>query len=307
MLNKKVIFVFPGQGSQYVGMGADLAQNFVEAKHVFEEVDETLHQNLSALMFSGDLAELTQTQNAQPAIMAVSIAAFRSLKAQGIENPTALAGHSLGEYSALCAGGVLSLAETTKLLRLRGLAMAEACQKENGGMIALIGATPDQAKEIASQANCYVANDNAPGQIILSGTVKTLEQATALAEKMLIKRVIPLPVMGAFHSPLMASAADKMAPALDAINFSAPKIPIYFNVSANIENNPRTYAQLLTQQITHPVRWRELITNTQGTDFVECGPGEVLSGLIKRILPEAKIKQANTSGNIRKLLEEEKC
>jgi len=307
MLSEKVIFVFPGQGSQSIGMGADLAQNFAIAKQVFEEVDETLHQNLSTLMFSGDFETLTETQNAQPAIMAVSIAVFRVLQSLGFKMPAAVAGHSLGEYSALCAAGVLSLAETTRLLRLRGSAMAAACTQEKGGMLALIGATPEQAKEIAEQANCYVANDNAPGQIVLSGNLKTLEKAQSLAEKMSIKRAIPLAVMGAFHSPLMDSAANEMTVALQQTHFSTPQIPVYFNVTANIGNDVNEYARLLTQQITHPVRWCELIRNTQGSTFIECGPGEVLSGLIKRILPEVEIKHANTSENIYKLLEGKKC
>ncbi|MBQ3696286.1 MAG: ACP S-malonyltransferase [Alphaproteobacteria bacterium] len=298
-MTNKTVYIFPGQGSQFIGMGADLARDFAEAKDVFSEIDEALHQNLSALMFSGELAELTQTQNAQPAIMAVSMAVWRVLQANSAVNVDAVAGHSLGEYSALCAADVLSLSETAQLLQARGQAMARACNQQKGGMLALLGATVEQAAEIAKASDCYVANDNAPGQIVLSGVLSNLEKAKELAEKMVIKRAIPLSVAGAFHSPLMQSAADEMAPVLAKVKFAEPKIPVFFNVTANIDADPMHYADLLTRQITAPVRWRELIENTNATRFVECGPGNVLCGLVRRIVPEAENVALGTTESIK--------
>ena len=298
-MTKKRAFVFPGQGSQFIGMGGDLAHDFKVAKDVFQEVDEALHQNLSQLMFNGNLMELTKTQNAQPAIMAVSMAVWRVLQAQGFPTPDVVAGHSLGEYSALCAANVLSLSDTAKLLQARGLAMAKACEQEKGGMLALLGATPEQAQEIAETTGCYVANDNAPGQIVLSGALSSLETAKEMAEQMAIKRVVPLQVAGAFHSPLMKSAADEMAPILKETKFVAPTIKMFFNVTAKEDMDSTHYADLLTRQITSPVKWRELVANMQTTEFVECGPGTVLAGLIKRIVPNAEIKSIGTSEQIK--------
>ena len=302
-MTKKIAFVFPGQGSQVIGMGADLAHDFQEAKDVFQEVDEALHQHLSQLMFNGDLAELTQTQNSQPAIMAVSMAVWHVLQAQGFPVPDAVAGHSLGEYSALCAAGVLSLSDTAKLLQARGLAMAKACEKEKGGMLALLGATPEQAIEIATKTGCYVANDNAPGQIVLSGTLSSLEKAKEMAEQMAIKRAVLLQVAGAFHSPLMQGAADEMTPILKEANFVAPTTPVFFNVTAKEDMDPTHYADLLTQQITSPVRWRELVQNMNMMDFVECGPGVVLAGLIKRIIPGVNVQNIGTVDSVKSFID----
>ena len=301
---KKNAFIFPGQGTQAIGMGADLAHDFPVAKDVFDEVDETLHQNLSRLMFEGDIQELTQTQNAQPAVMAVSMAIFRVLMAEGVQKPEAVAGHSLGEYSALCAAGVLDLSQTAKLLQMRGAAMARACQQSEGGMLALLGATFEQANELVNNCGCYVANDNAPGQIVLSGNLKTLEAVKDQAQKMGIKRIVPLAVSGAFHSPLMKKAADEMTPVLVSTSFNKPQIPVYFNVSAETESNPSLYAKLLAEQITAPVRWRELIQNMKMTSFVECGPGTVLSGLVRRILPQSETQNINTSKSLTSYLKE---
>ena len=291
LTESKPVFVFPGQGTQSVGMGADLARDFSEAKLVFQEVDDALNQDLSALMFSGDIEELTQTQNAQPAIMAVSGASFG-------KSISAVAGHSLGEYSALCAAGVLSLADTAKLLQARGMAMAKACEALQGGMLALLGTDMAQATSIASQTGVYVANDNAPGQVVLSGSSPNLDRAKALAEQLGVRKAVYLPVMGAFHSPLMQKAADTMAPLLQQIKFKKSTIPVYFNVTAQVEQNQSNYASLLTQQIIEPVRWRELIQNTGATYFVECGVGSVLGGLIKRILPASTIVNIGTSVDI---------
>ncbi len=301
-MTKKLAYIFPGQGSQFIGMGADLARDFTEAKEVFQKVDEALHQNLSQLMFSGDISELTQTQNAQPAIMAVSMAMWRVLQEKGTQMPNVLAGHSLGEYSALCAAGVLTLSDTAKLLQARGQAMAKACNKEKGGMLALLGATIDQAMEIATKSECYVANDNAPGQIVLSGLQENLEKAKEMANSMSIKRAIPLQVSGAFHSPLMQSAADEMASVLADIKFARPKISVFFNVTANVDANPIHYAELMTRQIVSPVRWRELVLNTNATEFIECGPEAVLSGLVRRIVPDTLVQSIGTSEQIKKFL-----
>ena len=301
----EAVFVFPGQGTQTIGMGADLARDFTEARMVFEEVDDALNTRLSNLMFNGDASELTQTQNAQPAIMAVSMAVWRVLEKQGLK-VSAVAGHSLGEYSALCAAQVLSLSDTAKLLQQRGRAMAHACTQGKGGMLALLGATLEQAKEVAKSAGCFVANDNAPGQIVLSGYLDALDKAKEIAGKMCIKRAISLKVAGGFHSPLMQSAADEMSVILNKTLFSVPQIPVYFNVTASIENNPADYADLLTEQITAPVRWRELIQNTRSNCFVECGIGAVLAGLIQRIVPDAKIRSVGTTDDVKSLLRGEK-
>ncbi len=306
MTEKKTAFIFPGQGTQTIGMGADLARDFAAAKEVFEEVDEALHQNLSHLMFEGDLAELNQTQNTQPAIMAMSMAVLNVLKSEGFDitqEADCVAGHSLGEYSALCAAGVLSLTDVAQLLQARGQAMAEACGLNEGGMLALIGATPEQAEEVAIKSGVYVANDNAVGQIVLSGTQSALEQAMVVAKEMQIKRAIPLAVAGAFHSPLMCSAAEKMASLLTETKFLAPKVPIYFNVTAEVQADENTYADLLIRQITAPVRWRETVLNMPAEHFTECGPGAVLAGLVKRTKAEAETVSLNGSEAIRAFLE----
>jgi len=307
MSMQKSVFIFPGQGTQYIGMGADLARDFAPAKEVFQEVDEALQQNLSSLMFSGDIEELTQTQNAQPAIMAVSMAVFRVLQKEIGPSFTkaisAVAGHSLGEYSALCAAKVLSLKDVARLLKARGMAMARACENLPGGMVALLGANPQQAADIASRSEVYVANDNAPGQIVLSGSKEHLEHTKILAEQMGIKRCINLPVMGAFHSPLMQRAAEEMSPLLAQVKFKQPTIPVYFNITARAEQNPQLYADLLTKQIIGSVRWCELIQNTQASHFVECGPGNVLAGLVRRIISGTDVISLGTSDDIHKFIE----
>ena len=306
-MNTHYAFLFPGQGSQFVGMGKELAQNFTVAKQTFEEVDDTLNQKLSALMFDGDIETLTQTQNAQPAIMAVSVATWRVLANESdiTQNACCVAGHSLGEYSALCASGALSLSQTTQLLKVRAEAMQQASQQNAGGMLALLGADINQANELCQKSDCFVANDNCPGQIVLSGLLSNLTAAKIQAEQMGLKRVIPLAVSGAFHSPLMASAGEKLAQALKEVQFKQPQMPIYFNVLAQPQNNTELFADLLLKQLTQTVRWRETIQNMTETDFVECGPGKVLSGLVKRTKDNVQIQDTNTLDNIKKLLQYE--
>lgn len=307
IMEKKYAFLFPGQGSQFVGMGQELTQNFRVVQDVFDEVDEVLNQKLSELMFSGDMDTLTQTQNAQPAIMAVSVATWRVLQSEcGMDKKVAcVAGHSLGEYSALCASGALTLKQTTLLLKARAEAMQQAAEQNKGGMLALIGGTIEAAQEIAQKSSCYIANDNCPGQIILSGRLADLTQAKITAEQMGLKRVIPLAVSGAFHCPLMQSAQEKLREALKEIIFNPPTIPVYFNVLAGVENNVAQFGDLLLKQLTNTVRWRETLQNIPFANFVECGPGKVLSGLVKRTRTDAQIWDTNSLENIKALLQAE--
>lgn len=307
-MNKETTaFLFPGQGSQSIGMGKDLYQTFPAAKEVFETVDEALHQNLSALMFEGDIGELTQTQNAQPAIMAVSMALIRVLQAQGFPlaaQAALVAGHSLGEYTALCATGTLDIVQTAQLLKRRGQAMAEAGQTEAGGMMAVLGLEFDAVQKIATDAGCYVANDNGGGQWVLSGSLASLATAKMRAEEAGAKRVIPLPVAGAFHSPLMQSAQEKMKEVLTEVAFKQPSVPIVANVTAKAETG--NFNDLLIRQIVAPVRWREsiLYMRDQGIiHFVECGPGSVLSGLVRRILPDSTQSHINDMASLQAFLE----
>ena len=307
MIKQKTAFIFPGQGSQSIGMGKDLCDAFSVAKEVFQEIDEALHQDLSGLIFGGDIQELTKTQKAQPAIMAVSMAVVRVLKSQGFsleDNASFVAGHSLGEYSALCATGALTLSQTAQILQARGQAMAEAGRVEAGGMMAVLGLEPDLVQEIANDSGCYVANDNGAGQWVLSGSLVSLSAAKMQAENMGAKRVIPLPVAGAFHSPLMKSAQEKMKEVLEGVAFLKPSVPVVANVTAQAET--KDFADLLIRQIVAPVRWREsvLFMQSQGiTHFVECGPGAVLSGLVRRILPDSSQEKVNDCASFQAFLE----
>jgi [acyl-carrier-protein] S-malonyltransferase len=284
--------VFPGQGSQCVGMGQDLAAHFKEARYVFEEVDETLGYKLSEMMFEGPDDRLRQTQHAQPALMAVSMAVVRTLEANGvsISSFAMAAGHSLGEFSALCAAGVLTLSETARLLDIRGRAMQEAVP-EGGAMAAVIGLAEDQVARIPvsdSGAVCVIANDNCRGQVVLSGHGQAVAEAGVWVKDQ-GARFMPLKVSGPFHSPLMAPAADTLKEALEAISFKAPHIPIITNVSAQPQTDPLVLKDHLTQQVTGRVRWRETMETlaTSGIqNVVEMGSGRVLSGLMKRQHPE---------------------
>ncbi|ALJ35265.1 [acyl-carrier-protein] S-malonyltransferase [Azospirillum brasilense] len=292
-------FVFPGQGSQAVGMGRELAEAFEVARLTFEEVDDALNQRLSRLMFEGPEADLTLTENAQPALMAVSVAVLRVLKDQGgldlTRHAAFVAGHSLGEYSALCAAGAFTLADTARLLKLRGQAMQKAVPVGQGAMAALLGAELEQAQAIAADAAktpagqdevCTVANDNSSGQVVISGHAEAIERAIVIAAERGLKRTVRLPVSAPFHCPLMQPAADAMAEALANVTIGAPAVPVVANVTASAVSDPNEIRRLLVEQVTGMVRWREsvLYMKEQGVDtLVELGSGKVLSGLAKRI------------------------
>ncbi|MTJ80443.1 MAG: ACP S-malonyltransferase [Telmatospirillum sp.] len=286
--------VFPGQGSQAVGMGRELADAFQEARDVFGEVDEALKQKLSALMWEGPEGDLTLTENAQPALMAVSLAVIRILERQGnwtISGKAAMvAGHSLGEYSALAAAGTFSLADTARLLKIRGQAMQRAVPVGQGAMAALLGVEIDQAREIAAEASagevCEAANDNAPGQVVVSGARAAVERAMAISAARGFKRSVLLPVSAPFHCALMKPAADAMAEALAGVAMAAPVVPVIANVTAAPTRDPDEIRKLLVAQVTGTVRWRESVIAMRdaGVDhLVEAGSGKVLAGLTKRI------------------------
>ena len=292
-------FLFPGQGSQSVGMGAALSQASRAARDVFEQVDEALGQNLFRLMREGPEDELKLTENAQPAIMAHALAVFMALtKEGGVDLRKAaqfVAGHSLGEYSALCAAASVALPNTAKLLKIRGRAMQAAVPVGVGAMAALLGADVALARKIAEAAAqgeiCDVANDNDPGQVVLSGHAGAIERAIGLAKEMGAKRAVQLPVSAPFHCSLMQPAADAMADALSYEVLEAPAVPLYANVTAQPTSDPDIIRNQLVEQVTGMVRWRESIANmaAAGVDeFVELG-GKVLGPMVKRIAPEAKV------------------
>jgi [acyl-carrier-protein] S-malonyltransferase len=287
-------FTFPGQGSQAVGMGQALAGASSHAREVFQEVDDALEQKLSKLMWEGPIEDLTLTENAQPALMAVSMAAMRVLEKEGglnlADKAMFVAGHSLGEYSALAAAGAFSLSDTAKLLKLRGQAMQRAVPVGEGAMAAVLGLDLDVAQEVAAEAAqgevCTAANDNAPGQIVLSGSVAAIERAIVLAKEKGAKRSMRLPVSAPFHCSLMEPAEREMQAALADIAMSAPCVPVVANVLAAAESDPDTIRELLVRQVTGAVRWREsvLYMGDQGVStLVEVGAGKVLSGMARRI------------------------
>jgi [acyl-carrier-protein] S-malonyltransferase len=307
-------FIFPGQGSQSVGMGAALAEASRSARDVFDEVDEALGQNLFKLMRDGPDDELKLTENAQPAIMAHSIAVFRALtKDGGVDLARAanfVAGHSLGEYSALCAAGSFDLTTTARLLKLRGRAMQAAVPVGLGAMAALLGADLDLAQKIADAAAlgdvCTVANDNDPSQVVLSGHKGAIDRAIAMAKDMGAKRAVPLPVSAPFHCSLMQPAADAMADALGPTEIGAPAVPLYANVTAHPLSDPDRIRELLVEQVTGMVRWRESIAEMAAAgveEFVEFG-GKVLGSMVKRIAPDAKVTSVVTIEDIEALAKE---
>ncbi|HXP97364.1 MAG TPA: ACP S-malonyltransferase [Telmatospirillum sp.] len=305
--------VFPGQGSQAVGMGRALSEAFSAARDVFGEVDEALKQKLSALMWDGPENELTLTENAQPALMAVSMAVVRVLETQGNwmigEKAALVAGHSLGEYSALAAAGTFTLADTARLLKIRGQAMQKAVPVGQGAMAALLGVEIEQAREIAAEAAegdvCETANDNAPGQVVVSGAKAAVERAMAVAAAKGFKRSVLLPVSAPFHCALMQPAADAMAVALSQVMMKAPVVPLVANVTASMTRDPDEIRKLLVAQVTGTVRWREsvLAMKAAGVEsLVEAGSGKVLAGLAKRIDKELSAVSLQTPADIEAFL-----
>ena len=301
-------FLFPGQGAQAIGMGKDLAENFLVSKNVFEEVNDALGQDLSGLIWDGDIETLTLTENAQPALMATSIAAIKALESEGIKFDQAsyIAGHSLGEYSALCAAGSLSLTDTAKLLRIRGKAMQDAVPFGLGAMAAILGLDFETVSQITNSSSndliCQAANDNDPGQVVISGHKNAVEQTIELAKNAGAKRAVLLPVSAPFHCSLMQPAADIMAKALNDIKLEDPIVPLIANVSANEQNNGDVIKDLLIEQVTGSVRWRESIEfmSSKGVSEVfEIGAGKALSGMVRRINREISVNQVFDTSSVR--------
>ncbi len=305
--------IFPGQGSQTVGMGRELAENFSEAQTVFEEVDDALGEKLSAVIFDGPEDQLTLTANTQPALMAVSIAAFRVLETHGFnlgEQAAFVAGHSLGEYSALCASGAISLADTARLLRIRGNAMQAAVPVGEGAMAAIIGLEQSDVEEIckasAGENICQIANDNGGGQLVISGSKAQVEAAAALATEKGAKRAILLQVSAPFHSALMAPAGVAMREALDETQVNAPAVPLIANVLASPISDPAQIRDRLVEQVTGQVRWRESVEFMAAngvTLALEVGAGKVLTGLGRRISRDIKGIGVGSPGDIEKAIE----
>jgi [acyl-carrier-protein] S-malonyltransferase len=311
-------FIFPGQGSQAPGMGRDLAGAFAAAREVFQEVDDTLEQKLSALMFEGPAETLMLTENAQPALMAHSLAVLRVLEREGgfrlADKAVVVAGHSLGEYSALAAAGAFETAQAARLLKLRGLAMQKAVPPGAGSMAALLGCEMALALEICAEAAVApngdrevieAGNDNGGGQVVVSGATAAVERAIAIAPGKGVRRAMKLPVSAPFHCAMMAPAAEAMAEALRESPPMAPVVPVVANVTAAKATDPAEIVNLLVRQVTATVRWRECMLTMAGLgvdSFVELGSGKVLSGLVKRIAPEASGMNAGTPGEIEALL-----
>ena len=313
-------FIFPGQGSQSVGMGRDLAAAFTAAREVFDEVNEALKQNLSRLMFEGPPETLTLTENAQPALMAHSVAVLRVLEREGgvvlKQKAAVVAGHSLGEYTALAAADAFTIGDAARLLKLRGEAMQKAVPAGVGAMAALLGVALPLAKEICEEAAVPASgneerlviqpgNDNGAGQVVISGHREAVERAVAVAGAKGVRRAMMLPVSAPFHCALMAPAAEAMAEALAATPPRAPVVPLVANVSASKETDPDRISALLVEQVTAMVRWRECVETMAGlgvNSFVELGAGKVLSGLVRRIVPDAASMAAGTPAEIETVL-----
>lgn len=310
----KRAFVFPGQGSQTVGMGQALAAAFAPARRLFEEVDEALSQNLSRVMFEGPERDLTLTENAQPALMAASLAVIRVMEVEnGFElgrEVAYVAGHSLGEYSALAAAGAIAVGDAARLLKIRGQAMQLAVPVGEGAMAALLGLDLDGARSVAATASqgqvCAVANDNAPGQVVVSGHRNAVERAIAISRERGARRAISLPVSAPFHSPLMAPAADVMNHALDEVTFLPPMVPLVANLTAEPIIEPWAIKRALIGQVTAMVRWRESVLFLEAAgieEVVEIGTGRVLAGLVKRIAPVLAARSAGTPAELYSLIE----
>ncbi|MGB0901230.1 ACP S-malonyltransferase [Halocynthiibacter sp.] len=301
-------FVFPGQGAQTIGMGKALAEAYPAAKAIFDEVDDALGEKLSDLIWEGDAETLTLTQNAQPALMATSLAAMRALEAEGIAITDAsfVAGHSLGEYSALAASGAISVADTARLLRTRGEAMQKAVPVGVGAMAALLGLNFETAAEVAAEAShdqvCQAANDNDPGQVVVSGHKEAVERAIEIAKAKGAKRAVLLPVSAPFHCELMQPAAEVMAEALSHVEINRPAVPLVANVRANAISDAATIRNLLVEQVTGSVRWRESVAFMAGegvTEIWEIGAGKALSGMIRRIERSIACKAIGTPEDVK--------
>ena len=307
-------FIFPGQGAQTIGMGKALADAYPAARAIFDEVDEALGEKLSTLIWEGSQDELTLTANAQPALMATSLAAMRALEVEGVSITDAafVAGHSLGEYSALAAAGAISVADTARLLRIRGQAMQQAVPVGIGAMAALLGLDFAAAAEVAAEAAadvgngqiCQAANDNDPGQVVVSGHKAAVERALEIAKARGAKRALLLPVSAPFHSVLMQPAADVMAEALAGVTIQAPRVPLVANVRAEAVQDAGLIRELLVEQVTGSVRWRESVAwmAAQGvTSFWEIGAGKALSGMVKRITKDVETRNFGTAADIEAL------
>ncbi|MEO1106335.1 MAG: ACP S-malonyltransferase [Pseudomonadota bacterium] len=304
-------FVFPGQGAQTIGMGKALAEAYPAAQAVYDEVDDALGEKLSHLIWEGDIADLTLTQNAQPALMATSLAAMRALEAEGVSVTDAafVAGHSLGEYSALAAAGALSVADTARLLRKRGQAMQSAVPVGEGAMAAILGLDLEGVRAVAEEAAqgdvCQAANDNDPTQVVVSGAKAAVERAAEIAKEKGAKRAILLPVSAPFHCALMQPAADVMAEALAAVEIKAPAVPLVANVRAEAVSDPDLIRQLLVEQVTGSVRWRESVQymTAQGvTETWEIGAGKALSGMVRKINRDIVGKAVGTPDDVQKAI-----
>lgn len=305
-------FVFPGQGAQTIGMGRALADTYPDARALFDEVDEALGEKLSDLVWSGDQERLTLTENAQPALMATSIAALRALESEGVTIADAafVAGHSLGEYSALAAAGSISVADTARLLRIRGKAMQDAVAPGDGAMAAVLGLDFEAVQEVATEAAagdvCVAANDNDPGQVVVSGDAAAVERAVGLAKAQGARRAVMLPVSAPFHCSLMQPAADAMADALAEVEIVAPAVPLVANVLAEQVSDPDRIRTLLVEQVTHSVRWRESVgwMVAQGvTEFWEIGAGKALSGMIRRIAKQSVTRSVGAPEDVTAAIE----
>ncbi len=303
----KNVMIFPGQGSQKVGMGKDLADGFSAARHVFEAVDDALNMNLSSIIWEGRLDELTLTENAQPALMANSMAILAVLESEGLNIGSFdfLAGHSLGEYSALCAAKAISIDDTARLLRRRGVAMQSCVQPGEGAMAAILGLSANQIQEIlenfSGEGICQIANDNDPNQVVISGNRADVDKVIDLTKKKGARRALPLNVSAPFHCKIMAPAANEMKDALKDIKISMPKVPIVMNTLAKAITDPEKIRILLVDQIIGMVRWRETVSNIYGhgpATFYEVGPGKVLSGMVKRIEVDAHTVSISTYEDI---------
>lgn len=302
-------FVFPGQGSQYVGMGLDLSESFSEAKHVFEEIDDTLEQNLSKIMFEGPEEELILTENTQPALMAVSIAIVKILKKRGFEISGVLAGHSLGEYTALTASNSFSIKDAALTLKIRGKAMQSSVGKNKGSMAAILGLNIDQIEEIITenklQDDVFIANDNADGQVVLSGLKEGIESSLEIFKENGARKAMKLSVSAPFHCPLMRPAQKIMEKSLSSIKLNTPNVPVISNVTVDFSNDEDQIKNNLVNQVTKMVRWRETMIkfiDLGVKEFYEIGSGSVLSNLAKRSCPSFKRKSAGNKESLESLL-----